>query len=186
MHALLMIGTGEYVPPARGRRNRDAQAQKRSPRTTARRGQSYFWGDSSERLHTECPRQGLTEDCTPTPNQHAPGGILASVSWHLVADGGQFVLTLLLVEAALSAQSRSRRACSLASHTAHALAPHSSHSSVAPVCLSPRDLQAGCGLAERGRRRPAPPAGVAHRSSPVSRAPFHSLLCLLLSSCLVL
>ena len=57
-----------------------------------------------------------------------------------------FALTLLLVEAALSAQRRSRRACSLASHTAHALAPHS----CLPF-LSPRDLQAGCGLAERGR-----------------------------------
>lgn len=42
-----------------------------------------------------------------------------------------FVLTLLLVEAARRAQSRSRRACSLASHTAHALAPHF-HSSCLP------------------------------------------------------
>lgn len=83
MHALLMIGTGVSVPPARGRRNRDAQAQKRSPRTTGRRGESYFWGDLSESAYRA--RGKVSRSAAPKPNQHAPGGILASVSWHLAA-----------------------------------------------------------------------------------------------------
>ena len=120
MHALLMIGTGVYVPPARGRRNRDAQAQKRSPRTTGRRGESYFWGDSSESAY-KVPAARSHGAATPHPisrRRAACSPAFRGIWW-------PFALTLLLVEAARWAQSRSRRACSLASHTAHALAPHS-------------------------------------------------------------
>lgn len=142
MHTLLMVGTGMYVPPARGRRNRDAQAQKRSPRTTGRRGESYFWGDSSESAYRVPAAR--SHGALPHNNQSAGAGRHARQRF--VGIWWPFALTLLLVEAAFSAQRRSRRACSLASHTAHALAPHS----CLPF-LSPRDLQAGCGLAERGR-----------------------------------
>jgi len=48
-------------------------------------GARVIFGATRARVHTECPRQGLTERCHTTPNQQAPGGMLASVSWHLVA-----------------------------------------------------------------------------------------------------
>lgn len=127
MHALLMIGTGVYVPPARGRRNRDAQAQNRSPRTKGRRGESYFWSDSSESAYrVPAARSHGVLHPNPISTRRAVSSPAFRGIWR------PFVLTLLLVEAVHSAQSRSRRACSLASHTAHALAPHSSHSSCLP------------------------------------------------------
>ena len=86
-------------------------------------------------VHTECPRQGLTERCHTRSNEsisragrHARQRFVAGNEAGRQASGGPLALTLstlLLVAAALSAQRRSRRACSLASHTAHALAPHS-------------------------------------------------------------
>lgn len=54
-------------------------------RTPQAGGARVIFGATRARVHTECPRQGLTERCHTTPNQQAPGGMLASVSWHLVA-----------------------------------------------------------------------------------------------------
>lgn len=171
-----MIGTGVYVPPARGRRDRDAQAQKRSPRTTGRQagGARVIFGATRARVHTECPRQGLTERCHTTPNQQGRAACSPAFRADSAAGRGR----------ALGAE---KVTAGVQSGIAHGARAGTSLLSAFPqeICR----LAAGWlseGARARGRRRPAPPAGVAHRSSPVSRAPFHSLLCLLRSSCLVL
>jgi hypothetical protein len=84
-------------------------------------GRELFLG----RLERECIQSARGKVSRSAATQHPISRRRAACSPAFRGIWWPFALTLLLVEAALSAQRRSRRACSLASHTAHALAPHS-------------------------------------------------------------